>query len=228
MRKLALAGLACAVALLAAAPWQQGGGGVSEPARWDKVFGAKEPRYRTEPNEFLQRCLQRLADEQWLAPGSAIDLAGGDGRNALLLAERGFNTTLIDISKVGLEKAKAAAATRSLALDCHEVDLYAFDYGVAQWDLLSLIYFNPALSIADRLKAAVKPGGVIVIEGQGSEHEGGGPPKATLFKPGQLLQAFADWRVLHYEDGRFESDWNQGPKTHVVRLLARKPGGPAK
>lgn len=222
MRKLALTGWACAMTLFAAAPWQQGGG-VSEPARWDKVFGASEARYRTEPNEFLQRCLQRLAEERWLAPGSAIDLAGGDGRNALWLAERGFATTLIDISKVGLDKARAAATARKLALDCREADLYAFDYGVGRWDLLSLIYFNPALSIVDKLKAAVKPGGVIVIEGQGSEHEGGGPPKSTLYKPGQLLQAFADWRVLHYEDGRFESDWNLGSRTHVVRLLARKP-----
>jgi SAM-dependent methyltransferase len=220
--------LACAGALLLAASRPQQGGGVSEPARWDKVFGAKEPRYRTEPNEFLGRCLQRLAEEKWHVGGTAIDLAGGDGRNALLLAERGFATTLIDISKVGLEKAAAAASKRSLALDCREADLYAFDYGAAQWDLLSLIYFNPALSIVDRLKAAVKPGGIVVIEGQGSEHEGGGPPKATLFRPGQLLEAFSDWRVLHYEDGRFESDWNLGPTTHVVRLMARKPGGKEK
>lgn len=216
--------VAVAVAVARPALLQQQGGGVSDPARWDKVFGADQPHYRTAPNDFLQRCLARLADEQWLAPGSAIDLAGGDGRNALLLAEKGWKTTLIDISKVGLEQARAAAAKKSLTLDCREADLYTFDYGVAKWDLLSLIYFNPALAIVEKLKAAVKPGGVIVIEGQGSEHEGGGPPKATLYKPGQLLKAFADWRVLHYEDGRFESDWNLGPKTHVVRLLARKPG----
>lgn len=220
---VAAAGLA-ATALLVPAQQPQQGGGVSEPARWDKVFGAKQPRYRTEPNDFLSRSLKRLADEKWLAGGTAIDLACGDGRNALLLAQRGFATTGIDVSKVGLDKARVAAAQKSLTIDAREADLFTFDYGVEQWDLVSIIYFNPALSIAEKLKAAVKPGGVIVIEGQGSEHQGGGPPKETLFKPGQLLKAFSDWRILAYEDGRFESDWNLGEPTHVVRLMARKPG----
>jgi hypothetical protein len=64
---------------------------------------------------------------------------------------------------------------------------------------------------------------VIVIEGQGSEHTGDGPPQATRFRPNQLLAAFSDWRILDYEDGRFECDWAPGPPTHVVRLMARKP-----
>lgn len=49
------------------------------------------------------------------------------------------------------------------------------------------------------------------------------PPTATRFRPNQLVQAFADWRILDYEDGRFECDWAPGPPTHVVRLMARKP-----
>jgi SAM-dependent methyltransferase len=231
MRKVSLArgGAALLLALVAAvagaAAWrpQQGGGDVSDPAKWDKIFDAAKPRYRTEPNDFLDRATLRLAAEGWQKGGSAIDLAAGDGRNALLLAARGYAVTAIDISKVGLEKARTTAAAKKLTLDCREADLYAFDYGTEQWDLLSVIYFNPALSIADRLKAAVKPGGVIVIEGQGSEHEGGGPPKATLFRPNELLKVFSDWRILAYEDGRFESDWNLGKPTHVVRLMARKP-----
>jgi hypothetical protein len=70
----------------------------------------------------------------------------------------------------------------------------------------------------------VRPGGVIVIEGQGSEHKGDGPPPATRYRPNQLLAAFGGWRILHYEDGLFECDWSLGAPTHVVRLMARKPG----
>jgi SAM-dependent methyltransferase len=216
------------VAALLAVAWrpQDGAGsGASDAARWDKVFGSKEPHYRTEPNDFLGRMITRLEKEQWLAPKGkkAIDLAMGDGRNALLLAERGFAVTGIDISTVALAKARDAAKAKGLELDAREADLATFDYGVEQWDLLSIIYFNPALDLASKLKAAVKPGGMIVIEGQGSEHQGGGPPPRTRFAPNALLRAFADWRILHYEDGRFESDWNPGPPTHVVRLMARKP-----
>ncbi len=194
-----------------------------EAARWDRVFDAKERRYRTEPNEFLGRMLTRLESEHWLSGKRALDLATGDGRNALLEAARGFEVTGIDISTVALDQARKAATEKQLALDAREADLFAFDYGVEQWDLLSIVYFNPALEIVERLKAAVRPGGVIVVEGQGSEHQGGGPPPETRFRPNELTKTFADWRILAYEDGRFESDWNPGPPTHVIRLMARKP-----
>lgn len=204
-------------------PQAQGAGAQDSAAQWDRIFSAKNPRWRTDANAFLGFVLDRVEHEQLLTTRRALDIAMGEGRNALLLAAKGFTVTGIDVSKVALEKARATAKAKGLEFDAREQDLFTFDYGKEQWDLISILYFNPALALADQLKAAVKPGGLIVIEGQGSEHEGGGPPKNTRFKPNQLLQAFSDWRILHYEDGRFESDWNPGPPTHVVRLLARKP-----
>jgi SAM-dependent methyltransferase len=195
----------------------------AEGARWDRVFSRAKPGYRTEANQFLAFALERMQREQLLPGKAALDLAMGDGRNALLLAEKGLEVTGIDISKVALEKARAKAAEKGLKLDAQEQDLFTYDYGKEKWDLITVIYFNPAVRIFDVLKRAVKPGGVIVIEGQGSEHTGDGPPQATRFRPNQLLAAFSDWRILDYEDGRFECDWAPGPPTHVVRLMARKP-----
>jgi SAM-dependent methyltransferase len=209
-------------------PGQAGGG--SEPGRanpdasgWDRVFSNPQPIYRSEPNAFLASALERMQREQLLPGKAALDLAMGDGRNALLLAEQGLEVTGLDVSTVALEKARARAAERKLALHALEQDLFTYDYGQKKWDLITVIYFNPAVHIFDQLKSAVKPGGLIVIEGQGSEHTGDGPPPATRFRPNQLLQAFSDWRILAYEDGRFDCDWSQGAPTHVVRLMARKP-----
>ena len=200
----------------------QGSGG-GDAAGWDRVFGRPKPPYNTEANAFLAATMERVEREQLLpAKAAALDLAMGDGRNALLLAEQGLDVTGLDISTVGLEKARAQAKERGLALTALEQDLFTYDYGTERWDLVSLIYFNPAVRILDALKKSVKPGGLIAIEGQGSEHTGDGPPPATRFKPNQLLQAFADWRVLAYEDGKFACDWAPGAPTHVVRLLARK------
>lgn len=198
----------------------------AEGERWDRVFSRPGPAYRTAPNQFLGFALERMQREQLLPGKAALDLAMGDGRNALLLAQKGLDVTGIDISKVALEKARAAASERKLKLDAQEQDLFTYDYGKEKWDLITVIYFNPAIRILDRLKQAVKPGGLIVIEGQGSEHTGEGPPPATRFRPNQLVTAFSDWRILDYEDGRFECDWAPGPPTHVVRLMARKPPAP--
>lgn len=206
----------------APAPARQAG----DAERWDRVFSRPTPGYRTAPNQFLGFALERMQREQLLPGKAALDLAMGDGRNALLLAEKGLDVTGIDISKVALEKARAAATEKKLKLDAQEQDLFTYDYGKEKWDLITVIYFNPAVRIFDQLKQAVKPGGLIVIEGQGSEHTGEGPPPATRFRPNQLLAAFSDWRILDYEDGRFDCDWAPGPPTHVVRLMARKPAAP--
>lgn len=197
-------------------------------AQWDRVFSSKDAHWKTDANAFLAWTIERIDREKLLPSKRALDLAMGDGRNALLLAEKGFTVTGIDVSEVALEKARAKAKEKGLALDARKQDLFTFDYGKEEWDLISIVYFNPALGLAAKLKDAVKPGGLIVIEGQGSEHQGGGPPPATRFKPNELLRTFSDWRILHYEDGRFESDWNPGPPTHVVRLLARKPAAAPK
>lgn len=216
------AGLGVALASLGSAQGGQGGGG--DAAGWDRVFGREKPPYNTEANAFLAAVLERMQREKLLAQGAkALDLAMGDGRNALLLAEKGLAVTGLDISTVALEKARATAKERGLALEALEQDLFTYAYGVERWDLLTLIYFNPAVKILDTLKASVKPGGLLAIEGQGSEHVGDGPPPATRYRPNQLLEAFADWRVLAYEDGRFACDWAPGDPTHVVRILARRP-----
>lgn len=213
------------------APPVQAQSGQSRPAHdggsandWDRVFGQEKPAYRTAANEFLGRSLERMKRERLVAPGNtALDLAMGDGRNALLMAENGLDVTGIDISRVGLEKARSAAAEKKLSLQALEQDVFTYDYGAEKWDLITVIYFNPAVQIFDRLMSAVKPGGLIVIEGQGNEHLGAGPPPATRFRPNQLLKVFDGWRILSYEDGLFQCDWALGPPTHVVRLMARKP-----
>jgi len=222
-RALVGASLGVALASLSHAQSQTGQGG-GDPAGWDRVFGREQPPYNTEANAFLAAVVERVQREKLLpTEAKAIDLAMGDGRNALLLARHGLAVTGLDISTVALDKARAAAKARGLALDALEQDLFTYDYGQERWELVSLIYFNPAVKILDTLKASVKPGGLIAIEGQGSEHVGDGPPPATRYRPNQLLEAFADWRVLAYEDGRFACDWAPGEPTHVVRILARKP-----
>jgi SAM-dependent methyltransferase len=216
-RALVVAGLGFALTPTGAA---QGGG---DAAGWDRVFGREKPPYNTEANAFLAAVVERVRREELLpAKATAIDLAMGDGRNALLLAESGLAVTGLDISTVALDKARKTAEERGLALTALEQDLFTYEYGEERWDFVSLIYFNPAMRILAKLMSAVKPGGFIAIEGQGSEHTGDGPPQATRFRPNQLLEAFVGWRILAYEDGRFACDWAPGAPTHVVRILARK------
>jgi SAM-dependent methyltransferase len=192
-------------------------------ATWDEVFRRIEAPEISSQTSFTAYCVERLLREQVLKPGdSAMVLAMGDGRNALHLADLGLQVTGIDISAVGLEKARSAAAERGLEIEAIEADLFEHDLGRESWDLVTNVYFNPAIFALDRIKAAVRPGGFLLIEGYGSEYRGTGPAMETRYRPNQLLWELVDWRILEYQDGIFPSDWSDQPTAPVVRILAQK------
>ena len=199
----------------------------SDADRWDEVFRRMETPPLRGIETFAAYCAERLVKEERLAAGAeALVLAMGDGRNAVPIAKRGLRVTGLDISPVALEKARKFAADNEVELTTVQTDLYEYDYGTDRWDLLTNIYFNPAIRIFDQLKAAVKPGGFLLVEGFGEAHVGG-PPEWSHYKPNQLLEELRGWRILEYQDGVFRSDWSPGgAPAPVVRVLAQKPAPP--
>lgn len=85
-----------------------------------------------------------LPEVQDLLPdsGSAVDIAGGNGQNAIWFAHRGFSTTLIDISTVALEQAQTKGESNGVRLECMHRDLekYSMPTGRA-WDVAFIQLF---------------------------------------------------------------------------------------
>jgi len=76
--------------------------------QWDERYSGTEFEWTTRPNQFVAA---ELAD---LPPGRALDLAAGEGRNTVWLAERGWRVTAVDFSGVGLEKGRKLSAARGV------------------------------------------------------------------------------------------------------------------
>jgi len=154
-------------------------------AAWDARYSEKELLWTAEPNRFV---VEVASD---LAPGVALDLAGGEGRNAVWLAERGWRVTVLDWSKVALEKGRTLAAARGVASDCAfmEADLVDWEPAKAGADLVLVVYLHlPAphrAGVWRHAAAAVRPGGRLVVIGHDSSNltEGYGGPQdpAVLF-----------------------------------------------
>ena len=75
---------------------------------WNTRYAQKELVWTAEPNRAF------AAEVSGLAPGRALDVACGEGRNAVWLAERGWQVTGVDFSEVALEKAATLAASRGV------------------------------------------------------------------------------------------------------------------
>ena len=94
-----------------------------------------------------------------------------------------------------------------------------FDLGRERWDLITAFYMHgwyhlSKLPTAKRLRDALRPGGLLVIEG----FAGG----QTGFQTNELLRDFAELRVLRYEDVQDEADWSPGRKSRIIRIVAEK------
>ena len=68
--------------------------------KWDQRYREGAYASRDYPSEFLKQQLLHLK------PGKALDLACGAGRNSIFLAQNGFFVDAVDVSSVGLERAR--------------------------------------------------------------------------------------------------------------------------
>jgi len=145
---------------------------------WDERYAASDLVWSREPNQFVSA---ELAD---LPPGSAVDLAAGEGRNAIWLAQRGWTVTASDFSQVGLDKGRRLAEHAGVA---DRVAWLLADATRTEWpddhDLVVVAYLQ--LVEAERREAvlrafaALQPGGRLVWVAHDSTNltEGTGGPQ---------------------------------------------------
>ncbi len=93
---------------------------MGDVAWWDERFASREDR-PLPPDAALIR------DMACLKTGSALDIACGDGRNALYLAQNGFRVTGVDFSEKALHRLEAFASARGLAVETRQMDLCAVE-----------------------------------------------------------------------------------------------------
>jgi len=143
---------------------------------WNSRYAERELIWTAEPNRFL------VAETSALAPGRALDLACGEGRNAVWLAQQGWRVTGVDFAEVGLEKARRLAESRGVEVEWVAADLLAYEPPAGAFDLVAILYLQvPAAERRHIIRAAagaVAAGGTLLLVGhdlENIEHGYGGP-----------------------------------------------------
>jgi SAM-dependent methyltransferase len=160
---------------------------------WDERYAASELVWSATPNQFVAA---ELAD---LPPGRALDLAAGEGRNALWLAERGWEVTAVDFSLVGLDKGRALQERhprgRDLHVDWVHADALAYESGPVPFDLSVVAYLQLAAderrTAVRRAFGALRVGGTFFLVAHDStnltEGTGGPTDPAVLYTAEEVL-----------------------------------------
>lgn len=168
--------------------------------RWDERYAATEFVWSATPNVFFAEVVGDLP------PGRAIDLGCGEGRNAIWLAEQGWDVTGVDFSTIGIEKARRLATERGVEVAWLVEDLRSWSPPVAAFDLVAVVYVHFSQPDRERLVraslAAVAPGGTWVWVGHDLDNltrgYGGPQDPAVLATVDELTGALdpAVWVVV--------------------------------
>lgn len=186
----------------------------SERERWDVFYSHGGGTFGREPAEILQKYVDLLPRN-----GKVLDLAMGEGRNAIYLAKKGFSVTGVDFSEAALRKAKQFLQEARVTAEFENADLNVYQIKPAHYDvILNIDYLQR--SLIPQIKKGLKVGGVVVFENQtidqlqilGSE----GIRRDYLLQRGELKELFKDFKVIYY------NEFNDGKNAKASLVAVKK------
>ena len=207
---------------------------MADAAFWDQRYAGAGFAYGEAPNAFLTSLADRFPPS-----GRALVPGDGEGRNGVFLAERGLRVETLDLSAEGVAKARRLAATRGVLLEAKQADALAWEWPPAAYDLIALLYLHLPVeqrrALHARALAALKPGGLIVLEAftprqlerQRAGARGGPREEDLLFEPEDLRADFAGAEIEMLQE--VETELGEGALhvgwSAVARVVARRPLG---
>jgi 2-polyprenyl-3-methyl-5-hydroxy-6-metoxy-1,4-benzoquinol methylase len=160
---------------------------------WDKRYADTELLWSAEPNVFVARELDSLA------PGRALDLGAGEGRNSIWLASRGWTVTAVDFSQVALDRGASLADRAGVSVEWVHADLRHYEPRPAIYDLVLVVYLQliekDLRQVLAAARSAVAPGGTVFVVGHDrtniTDGYGGPQDPGRLYTP-ELVTAALD------------------------------------
>ncbi len=186
--------------------------GAMDIAGWEERYRSGDRGREDAPTILVIETTEKLA------PGTAIDLACGAGRNALYLAEQGWTVTAVDGSETAVELVRLRSAARGLQVDTKVTDLTGPNFTMPRdaFDLILIAYYLQRDLFA-KVKTAVRPGGVVLAIVHTPEP--GEQWSAKRAAPGELRTFFHGWELLWEYEGPSR---DPAHRRAVAEIVARR------
>ena len=164
---------------------------------WNARYAQREFVWSLTPNQTV------VAETSHLKPGRALDLACGEGRNAVWLAQQGWQVSAVDFAETGLDKARQLASSRGVAVDWILADVTTYAPPPEAFELVLIAYLHiPAQErrqLIQHAGQALKAGGTLLYVGHdlsNIEHGWGGPQDPqVLCTPQDITALLPGWQI---------------------------------
>ncbi|MDY6780353.1 MAG: class I SAM-dependent methyltransferase [Halobacteria archaeon] len=188
-----------------------------EREKWNRKYSEDDFEMPDDPVPALERYIEQAPGEK------AVDIATGTGRNAVFLAENGYDVDAIDISDKALTIARRNAEKRGVGrkIDWERSDIDGYTFPKEKYGILTMsFYYN--MNRFSEFKQAVAPGGYFIYKHHlkvdaPSEYSGPSDNSVRL-SPNEVLRACLDLRVLRYVEETVKDE----KKSTVATVVARK------
>ena len=139
---------------------------------WDERYAASDLVWSASPNQFVE------AEAADLAPGRALDVACGEGRNALWLATKGWQVTAVDFAAEGIATGRRRADEVGVSVDWVVADVVEWEPEPGVFDLVAIAYLQlpvePLRTVLRHTVRGLAPGGTLVVVGHDLANLSGG------------------------------------------------------
>ena len=192
---------------------------------WDRKYAEAEQLWSVKPNRTF------ASEASNLAAGRALDLACGEGRHAVWLAERGWRVTAVDFSEVAIARARARAAREQVEVDFHCSDLLDFEPGRDAFDLVLVLFLqlprDERRLVLSRAAAALAPGGTFLLVGHDVENlesgVGGPSDPSVLYSAADIVDELPELEIEKAEQVLRTVDGADRPAIDALVRARRLP-----
>lgn len=199
-----------------------------EAPMWDDRYSAAEYLFGTEPAAFLTKHRNLLA---W--GSNALVVGDGEGRNSVFLAEQGLQVTAMDISSVGVAKARRLAEQRGVSVDGRVADILDWEWVPDAYDIVVAVFIQfldpqQRSMVFEGFQRTLRPGGRLLLHGYRPEQvnngTGGPPDPEYMYSEALLTDAFVGFEIERLEsyDTAIEEGAGHHGTSALIDLIATK------
>ena len=188
-----------------------------KPAKevWDNHYAGEGYLFGKEPCGFIKAYVGSLKK------GKTLDVAMGEGRNAVYLASQGFQVEGLDCSPKAVEKAKKLATEKGTQIEAKAQNLDFFLMPLLKYDTLVMTYYRPVARFFSEIRRGLVQGGTFALEAYTVDHFKRQKTENPLiafedcYRPNEVLRSLKDLRIIYYKELQ-EGD------SHLVQCIALK------
>ncbi len=168
---------------------------LKDKSKWNSKYAAKDCLVDIEPCSWLKNNQHFLTGK-----GNALDIAMGEGRNALFAASLGYNVLGIDISDVGIERAEKLSHEKGITIQTRIADLDSYSLPENEFDLIMCFYFLNR-DLFPQIRKGLKSGGFLLFETFNVDYlKYSSFKKEWVLDHNELIKEFIDLHILNYRE----------------------------